>query len=139
MKKLQFTKALVIAAAAVAGSLSISAPAQASIFGTSEVKKWDVCNWVQIPETAMDRITNRTDFDEILGRMFDACPDSALALTDRPTASVDFGGGRDRSGTSDNGRADGDSPGNGGGEAPDSPGDNDVGNENDDGPVGLPG
>lgn len=53
--------------------------------------KWDMCRWEQIPEGVLEKIMLRGDFENILRRMFDSCPDSALGLTDRPTATISSG------------------------------------------------
>lgn len=72
-----------------------------------QTNKWNMCNWQQIPENVVERITNRTDYDDILRRMFSSCPDSALSLTDRPTATLsvneDSAGDRVNSGDDNDG------------------------------------
>lgn len=100
MKVVSKTKAVALVAATVIASMT--APAQAGIFGASETREWNVCEWEQLPNSVVERITKRGDFDDILRRMFDACPDSALGLTDRPTASIsDSGGFGNRQGEAD--------------------------------------
>lgn len=78
-------------AVAATFALTLSAPnevhAQAGLFGTQEVKRWNMCDWWNIPDSALRRIERRSDYADILRRMFDSCPDAALALTDRPTAT----------------------------------------------------
>ena len=75
-----YSKAAVLSATFLLASMA-SASAE-------QTNKWNMCNWEQIPENVVQRITNRADYDDILRRMFDACPDSALSLTDRPTATL---------------------------------------------------
>ncbi|MEM9576567.1 MAG: hypothetical protein AAF999_06105 [Pseudomonadota bacterium] len=82
--------ASLIAAAifAVALSSASEAQAQSGLFGSQEVKRWDMCDWRKIPDGVLARIERRSDYEDILRRMFNSCPDAALALTDRPTAST---------------------------------------------------
>ena len=103
MKKVSVATSGLTIAGALMIAIAAPLPAHAGLFSASEVKRWDVCDWERIPDNVMERITNRNDFDDILRRMFDACPDSALALTDRPTASVSVEDSGDRSGTPDSG------------------------------------
>lgn len=100
MKISVYSKAVVLSSALLLASMA-SASAE-------QTKRWDMCDWEKIPTNVVQRITNRADYDDILRRMFDACPDSALSLTDRPTATL--------SATSDTHRD------NSGGEAPGSSG-----------------
>ena len=77
----------ILAAATVA--LCWSGAAQANIFGWQQVQRWDMCNWDEIPEHVLRKISRRDDFEDILNRMFDQCPQAALSFADRPTATVD--------------------------------------------------
>ena len=86
MTKAPISKAAAALAAALA--LNFAAPAEANIFEQREVKRWDMCDSRDIPRDVLDRIMKRSDFEDILRRMFNACPETALWLTDRPTASV---------------------------------------------------
>ncbi|ABG31808.1 hypothetical protein CEP88_01150 [Roseobacter denitrificans] len=87
-----------------------------------QTNKWDMCNWENIPQNVVMRITNRADYDDILRRMFEACPESALSLTDRPTASLsstrDALGQRDNSGGENTGSSDSSSQGGDGSSLP---------------------
>ena len=66
---------------------------------TAQAEQYNMCQWTDIPTSVLERITNRADFPGILEQMFAACPESALALTDAPTGSVDDGpDGRDTAG-----------------------------------------
>ncbi len=80
-------------------ALSLSSPnqaqAQSGLFGTQEVKRWDMCDWRKIPDGVLARIERRSDYEDILRRMFNSCPDAALALTDRPTATTSGNDNRD--------------------------------------------
>ena len=75
---------------ALAGSLALGLPlsAQAGVWGAQEIKRWNICDWRKLPDDVVNRITKRSDYDDILRRMFNSCPESALGLTDRPTASI---------------------------------------------------
>lgn len=143
-----------IAASAFA-ALSVLAPTQAS------AKQYNMCSWEEIPGHVLNRIENRSDYQDILQRMFDNCPESALSLTDRPTASINEGwdpedverngeaqyngsddGGRSAANSGDSGTSGGGNPGGGnsgggnpGGGNPGggNPGDGGPGDDGDDG------
>ena len=89
--KMSISKSTSVALAA-AFVLSFQSPSQAQaqsgLFGAQEVKRWDMCDWTKIPDGVLARIERRNDYEDILRRMFNSCPDSALALTDRPTATT---------------------------------------------------
>lgn len=138
MKLLRKSKAAALIASTFIVSMAV--PAQANIFGTQEVKRWDMCDWERIPENVLRRIERRGDYEDILRRMFEFCPEQALGFTDRPTATVseanDDGGynesdeqrGREPDGSSEPDDDDGD-----GDDAPADNGPSDNGPE-DDGP-----
>jgi hypothetical protein len=88
MKHTLTVKSAIVIASTLMAPIAIPSSALAGPFGTSETRQWNVCDWERIPEHVVTRITKRADYDEILRRMFNVCPDSALGLTDRPTASV---------------------------------------------------
>ncbi|MEP0960804.1 MAG: hypothetical protein ABJL72_07400 [Roseobacter sp.] len=137
MKNLIAAKSVFVIAATLMTSFTAPTPVQAGLFGASEIRQWNVCDWEKIPDNVMQRITKRADFDDILRRMFDSCPDSALAFTDQPTASVEAAD-NGRSGTRDGGRAnerDGDDTGDRDGPSNDDS-DDDSSDEQD---FGLPG
>jgi hypothetical protein len=48
---------------------------------TAEAKQWDMCSWDEIPQSVLNRIIRRPDYEDILRRMFVHCPDAANALT----------------------------------------------------------
>ncbi|AEI93350.1 hypothetical protein ROBYS_02940 [Roseobacter sp. OBYS 0001] len=100
-------------AAVLSSALLLASMASAS---AEQTNRWDMCNWEKIPANVVQRITNRADYDDILRRMFESCPDSALSLTDRPTATISTSPGTpgDRGDSSDgqNGGQTG-NPGNG--------------------------
>lgn len=97
MKTLIFKSTSMIVAATFALSFAspTQAQAQSGFFGAQEVKRWDMCDWRKIPDGVLARIERRSDYEDILRRMFNSCPDAALALTDRPTATT--GGSTDNS------------------------------------------
>ncbi|WP_298973276.1 hypothetical protein [uncultured Roseobacter sp.] len=72
-------------AAAAVTAISVLAP------NTSAAEEYNMCNWETIPTAVLNRIERRPDYNEILQRMFKYCPESALGLTDRPTASIGLG------------------------------------------------
>lgn len=115
MKTISNTKSAVLIAATVLAPLALPTTAVAGPLGTSEVRQWNICEWDRMPESVLNRITKRADYDDILRRMFDACPDSALGLTDRPTASISSTGsdepGDKSDGVSNSGGTPGNSPG----------------------------
>ncbi|MBW4708107.1 hypothetical protein KX928_09935 [Roseobacter sp. YSTF-M11] len=127
MKYSAFIKLTVVAAGIA--TLGAGVPTQ------SIAKEYNVCQLETIPEHIRKRITKRADFADILSRMFEYCPDSALALTEAATASINENfddeterknDGKDPSGPTQSG-------GTPGGETPgdDGPGDDGPG---DDGP-----
>ncbi|MEP2293146.1 MAG: hypothetical protein ABJH94_12695 [Paracoccaceae bacterium] len=80
MKKPNFLKTSV--ALTGVACLSITLPTQ------SFAKQYDVCQLETVPDNILKRITKRSDFGDILQQMFLNCPESALVLTDAPTAAV---------------------------------------------------
>ncbi|MEE4187993.1 MAG: hypothetical protein V2I76_06035 [Roseobacter sp.] len=54
---------------------------------TAEAKQWDMCSWDEIPQSVLNRIIRRPDYEDILRRMFVHCPDAALTLSDRLRAN----------------------------------------------------
>ena len=54
----------------------------------ADAKQWDMCSWEEIPHHVIKRIAKRPDYPEIVSRMYDSCPEAALALTDPATSSI---------------------------------------------------
>lgn len=142
MKNALLSKTVVLSAALLIGSLSSAS--------ADQTNRWNMCEWQNIPAHVVQRIVHRADYDDILRQMFNACPDSALSLTDRPTASITRNqnsvGDRSRSSDSggwfggNGGRGDGGGSnsggGNGGGGGGEAPGNSDGPSES---PGSLPG
>lgn len=93
---------------------TVIATAAFAVPKSAQAQEWNMCDWERIPTDVLNRITSRTDFDEILRRMFENCEDAALALTSRPTASVSPGNDTDSNGDRQNGPDGSDSGGGGG-------------------------
>ena len=81
-------KTALLIAAPVALCFATSEPAQAAGLDSSQTNRWDMCRWDVIPDNVLRRIEKRDDYADILRRMFEYCPESALGLTDRPTATL---------------------------------------------------
>ena len=137
-------KTALLIAAPVALCFAASEPAQAEGLNSSQTNRWDMCRWDVIPDNVLRRIEQRDDYADILRRMFEYCPESALGLTDHPTATVSDASGGNNGGYGDGNRVNGrdetsgnDTPGGGSGGAPTGGG----GTNNDGGEAqwGLPG
>ncbi|MGC3936798.1 hypothetical protein ACOTTU_03225 [Roseobacter sp. EG26] len=106
----------------------------------SVAKEFDVCQLETVPEYIRTRITRRADYAEILERMFDSCPDAALALVEAATAAIDDDNDNEVDRGDDNGPGGGNPPGDDGpgddGPGDDGPGDDGPGDDGpgDDGP-----
>ena len=105
MKIVTFLKTTVALAslAVVSGAIPTASQAQ---------PKYNMCQLDTLPADVIERVTTRSDFEVILTRMFQTCPDAALSFTGAATASTGPGVG------SDSGRDDGNN-GVGGGGGPD--------------------
>jgi hypothetical protein len=110
MKNLILTAAAVSATSAMLLSSPVSA--QSMTAGDDHIRRWNMCDWHRIPENVLRRIAQRNDYDDILRRMFDSCPEAALSLTDQPTATISdgIGIGDDTGRENDNGRPETESP-----------------------------
>jgi uncharacterized membrane protein YgcG len=65
-----------------AAAISFSTPQKV------EAKQWNMCAWEEIPHNVVKRIARRSDYADILGHMFENCPESALMLTEAATAAT---------------------------------------------------
>ncbi|MFK7746417.1 MAG: hypothetical protein AB8B47_15290 [Roseobacter sp.] len=59
-----------------------------SVPTTAQAQQWNMCQWEEIPTNVLERVVRRSEYPDLLERMFDVCPDAALALTEAPTGSV---------------------------------------------------
>ncbi|MEM7075642.1 MAG: hypothetical protein AAGA28_17185 [Pseudomonadota bacterium] len=48
----------------------------------------NMCKWDELPDGVVQTIKQRADYASILEQMFDACPESALSLTEGATGTI---------------------------------------------------
>ena len=54
----------------------------------SYAEQYNMCRLDTVPDNIKRKISRRSDYKNILGLMFEHCPESALALTEAATASI---------------------------------------------------